>query len=96
MSRGALLRAYDPVAMEKARALLPDDGSVTFCADSYEALEGADALVLVTEWPQFRRPDWERVKGAMKPAPAVFDGRNQLSPERVRALGFSYYGVGRI
>ena len=95
LSRGALLRAYDPVAMEKARALLPDDGSVTFCADFYEALEGADALVLVTEWPQFRRPDWDRVKSAMKPAPAVFDGRNQLSPERVRALGFSYYGVGR-
>ena len=95
LSRGALLRAYDPVALEKARALLPDDGSVTFCADFYEALEGADALVLVTEWPQFRRPDWDRIKSAMKPAPAVFDGRNQFSPERVRALGFSYYGIGR-
>ncbi len=95
LSRGAHLQVFDPVAMERARTMLPDDGSVTFCADSYGALEGADALVLVTEWPQFRRPDWERVRGLMKPHSAVFDGRNQLSPERVRALGFSYYGVGR-
>ena len=83
------------MAMEKARTILPDDGSVTFCSDAYEALEGANALVLVTEWPQFRRPDWDKIRDLMKPAAAVFDGRNQLSPAHVRALGFSYYGIGR-
>ncbi len=95
LSRGAALRVFDPVAMEKARTILPDDGSVTFCSDAYEALEGANALVLVTEWPQFRRPDWDKIRDLMKPAAAVFDGRNQLSPAHVRALGFSYYGIGR-
>jgi UDPglucose 6-dehydrogenase len=96
LSKGALLRAFDPVAMEKAGELLTRDGSVTFCPDAYEALRGADALVLVTEWPQFRRPDWERIRSLMKPGAAVFDGRNQLSSAHVRALGFSYYGIGRV
>lgn len=95
ISRGAVIRAFDPVAMDKAREMLPKDGSVIFCADAYDALEGSDALVLVTEWPQFRRPDWDRMKELMKPAAAVFDGRNQLTPSRVRALGFLYYGIGR-
>ncbi len=95
ISRGAVIRAFDPVAMDKAREMLPKDGSVLFCTDAYNALEGSDSLVLVTEWPQFRRPDWDRMKELMKPAAAVFDGRNQLSPSRVRALGFSYYGIGR-
>lgn len=95
VSRGAIIRAFDPVAMDRAREMLPNDGSVVFCADAYDALEGTDSLVLVTEWPQFRRPDWDRMKELMKPAAAVFDGRNQLSPSRVRALGFSYYGIGR-
>lgn len=96
LSKGALLRAFDPVAMEKAGELLTRDVSVTFCPDAYEALRGADALVLVTEWPQFRRPDWERIRSLMKPGAAVFDGRNQLSSAHVRALGFSYYGIGRV
>lgn len=95
VSRGAVIRAFDPVAMDKAREMLPGDGSVVFCTDAYDALDGSDSLVLVTEWPQFRRPDWDRMKELMKPAAAVFDGRNQLSPARVRALGFSYYGIGR-
>lgn len=96
LSRGAEIRAFDPVAKEKARSMLPMDGSVLFFDDAYDVLEGADSLVLVTEWPQFRRPDWERIKELMKPEAAVFDGRNQLSPARVRALGFSYYGIGRV
>ncbi|MDO9508963.1 MAG: UDP-glucose/GDP-mannose dehydrogenase family protein [Thermovirgaceae bacterium] len=95
LSRGAVIRAFDPVAMEKAREMLPGDGSVIFCDDAYDALEGTEALVLVTEWPQFRRPDWDRIRELMKPSAAVFDGRNQLSPSRVRALGFAYYGIGR-
>lgn len=95
LSRGASIRAFDPVAMDRAREMLPRDGSVTFCEDAYDALDGAAALVLVTEWPQFRRPDWDRIRELMKPAAAVFDGRNQLSPARVRDLGFSYYGIGR-
>ncbi|GAB6280470.1 MAG: UDP-glucose/GDP-mannose dehydrogenase family protein [Thermovirga sp.] len=95
ISRGAVIRVFDPVAMDKAREMLPKDGSVVFCVDAYDALKGSDSLVLVTEWPQFRRPDWDRMKELMKPAAAVFDGRNQLSPSRVRVLGFSYYGIGR-
>jgi UDPglucose 6-dehydrogenase len=96
LSRGGSIRAFDPVAMGRAKELLPEDGSVIFCDDAYGALDGAGALVLVTEWPQFRRPDWDRMKELMKPGSAVFDGRNQLSPSRVRALGFSYYGIGRV
>ena len=96
VSRGALIRVFDPVAMDRAREMLPKGDSVVFCVDAYDALEGSDSLVLVTEWPQFRRPDWDRIRELMKPAAAVFDGRNQLSPSRVRALGFSYYGIGRV
>ncbi|HPD97382.1 MAG TPA: UDP-glucose/GDP-mannose dehydrogenase family protein [Synergistales bacterium] len=96
LSRGGSIRAFDPVAMDRAKELLPEDGSVIFCDDAYEALDGTSALVLVTEWPQFRRPDWDRIKELMKPDSAVFDGRNQLSPARVRELGFSYYGIGRV
>lgn len=93
---GGTLRVFDPVAMEKAEELLPKSGQIVYCGDAYEAVEGTDALVLVTEWPQFRRPDWERIKGLMNPDPVIFDGRNQYSPERKRRLGFIYYGVGRV
>ena len=96
LEKGALLRVFDPVAMEKAEELLPNSEQIVYCSDAYEAVEGTDALVLVTEWPQFRRPDWERIKRLMNPDPVIFDGRNQYSPERKRRLGFAYYGVGRV
>jgi UDPglucose 6-dehydrogenase len=95
---GAKVRAYDPIAAENIRkAILPEwieKRQVTFCAEQYEALDGADALLLVTEWKQFRNPDFERMKRTLR-APMIFDGRNQYVPHDIVALGFEYYGIGR-
>ena len=89
---GAMVRAYDPKAMPHARRYLGD--RVTFCNRSYEAVEGADALVLATEWNEFREPDFARIKTLMR-RPAIFDGRNIYNPQHLRALGFHYEGIGR-
>jgi UDPglucose 6-dehydrogenase len=78
--------------MGAARRILGD--RVTFCARSYDAVEGADALVLATEWNEFREPDFERVRTLMRHA-AIFDGRNIYNPRHLRELGFHYEGVGR-
>jgi len=92
---GARVQAYDPEAMKEAKALLKDvDGHVTYCRKSYEACDGADALVLVTEWNEFREPDFDRIKKLLR-LPVVFDGRNIYNPETLKELGFSYFGVGR-
>jgi UDPglucose 6-dehydrogenase len=90
--RGASLRAYDPVAMPAARRTLPD--TVTFCESPYEAATGADAVVLVTEWNEFKFLNLERLRGVMR-RPVVFDGRNVWEPERMRHLGFEYHSIGR-
>ncbi|HEY7816609.1 MAG TPA: UDP-glucose/GDP-mannose dehydrogenase family protein [Vicinamibacteria bacterium] len=96
VSDGARVRAFDPEATREAKAQLSDvDGQVTFCRKSYEACEGADALVLVTEWNEFREPDFDRIKNLLK-TPVVFDGRNIYNPETLRKLGFTYFGVGRV
>ena len=92
LARGAAVRAYDPKAVPAARRLLGD--RVTFCQRSYEAVEGADALVLATEWNEFREPDFERVRTLMR-RPAIFDGRNIYNPRHLRELGFHYEGIGR-
>jgi UDPglucose 6-dehydrogenase len=92
LARGATVRAYDPKATPQARRFLGD--RVTYCARSYEAVEGADALVVVTEWGEFREPDFARIKSLMR-SPAIFDGRNIYTPEHVRSLGFHYEGIGR-
>jgi UDPglucose 6-dehydrogenase len=84
--------AHDPVAMPNARAVVGD--SVRFVDNMYDAVEGADALVLVTEWHEFRRPDFDRIKKLLK-QPVVFDGRNVWDADELRGLGFSYYGIGR-
>ncbi|HVR70758.1 MAG TPA: UDP-glucose/GDP-mannose dehydrogenase family protein [Vicinamibacteria bacterium] len=89
---GATVRAYDPKAMTHARRYLED--GVVFCSRSYEAVEGADALVIATEWNEFREPDFERIKTLMR-RPAIFDGRNIYNPHHLRALGFHYEGIGR-
>ena len=89
---GARVRAYDPEAMENARRILGD--SVILCRDMYDAAKGIDALLMVTEWPVFREPDFERLLNTMK-TPVVFDGRNIYDSERMRSLGFEYYGIGR-
>jgi UDPglucose 6-dehydrogenase len=88
---GAKVRAHDPVGMEQAKPLLPD---VTFCAGPYDCADGADALVIVTEWEQFRALDLTRLKNDMK-SPVVVDLRNIYRPEEMSQLGFVYESVGR-
>jgi UDPglucose 6-dehydrogenase len=92
VAAGARVTAFDPVANENARRLLGD--RVTLVERPYDALEGVDALFVVTEWNEFRHPDFERMKGLMK-APVIFDGRNVYSPSKMRELGFTYFGIGR-
>jgi UDPglucose 6-dehydrogenase len=89
--RGAKVRAYDPQAMENARLFFKD---ITYCADAYETAEGADALVLATEWNVFRALDFERVKKGMR-QPVLVDLRNVYDISRMRHLGFTYTSVGR-
>jgi UDPglucose 6-dehydrogenase len=92
---GARVKAYDPEATKEAKAQLKDvDGHVTYCRKSYEACDGADALVLVTEWNEFREPDFDRIQKLLR-RPVVFDGRNIYNPETLKDLGFTYFGVGR-
>jgi UDPglucose 6-dehydrogenase len=90
-SEGANIRAYDPVATENARRATKN---VEFCKDAYSAAMGADALVLVTEWNEFKQLDMARVASSLK-RKVLVDGRNIYEPERMRALGFEYRGVGR-
>jgi len=88
---GAGIRAFDPAAMDNARPLLPD---VVFCHDAYETAEGADALVIVTEWNEFRALNLERIRASMR-TPVLVDLRNLYDPKRVRDCGFEYVSVGR-
>jgi UDPglucose 6-dehydrogenase len=92
LAAGAEVVAYDPEAMDNARRVLGD--RVTFAPSAHEALEGADALVVVTEWNEFRFPDFERISKALK-EPVVFDGRNVYDPRTMADLGFDYHSVGR-
>jgi len=89
--RGAHIKAFDPVAMEEAKHSLPD---VEFADDEYEVIEGSDALIIITEWNQFRALDMEKVKRLLK-TPKIADLRNIYEPEDMRELGFEYVGVGR-
>lgn len=91
---GAKVQAYDPVAMHEAQRLLGDNTALSLCEDEYSTLKDCDAMLLITEWRQFRYPDFPRMKELMK-TPVIFDGRNQYDPQQVREWGFSYYGVGR-
>ncbi|WP_322488578.1 UDP-glucose/GDP-mannose dehydrogenase family protein [Chloroflexus sp.] len=91
LKKGARVKAYDPVAMPRAEELLP---TVTFTATAYDVAKDADALLLVTEWNEFKQLDWERIKRYMR-QPVVIDGRNLYDPREMRSLGFIYWGVGR-
>jgi len=91
LAMGATVRAYDPAAMEEAKALLPE---LEYGNDAYDVAKGADALVLVTEWNQFRRLDLPRIKGLLK-SPIFIDLRNVYDPQQMKRLGFDYCGVGR-
>lgn len=92
LSHGAKIRAFDPKALKEAKKVFGN--KITLCDDSYEALKGADALILITEWGEFRTPDFERVKKLLK-SPVIFDGRNIYSKEKLKSLGFTYFGIGR-
>jgi UDPglucose 6-dehydrogenase len=92
IGNGAKVRAHDPVATEVAAQIF--GGRVEFAPDPYAAAAGADALFLVTEWNEFRQPDFELLKRTMK-QPVLFDGRNVWDATKVRALGFTYHGIGR-
>jgi len=98
IGRGATVRAYDPVAMDNARRVFPaqwfDEGRLVFTRHQYDALDGADAMVLVTEWKPFRHPDFGAIKRLLK-TPQIFDGRNQYDPQQLERLGIAYVGIGR-
>jgi len=93
LEMGARLKCYDPQAMPATRQFLGENPSVTYAASGYEALEGAEALIICTEWAKFREPDFERMKSLMK-APVVFDGRNLYRKDKMAQLGFTYFCFG--
>ena len=90
-AEGAHIRAYDPEAMERARAVLPN---IEYAKSAYEAVENSEALIIATEWDAFRNLDWERIRNTMA-RPLILDGRNLLSPRSMKALGFEYLSFGR-
>src|ERR1700676_1734379 len=93
-SAGAKGRAYDPVGMPECTRIYGQRDDLILCKTSPEVLEGADALAIVTEWREFRSPDFDAIKRALRP-PAIFDGRNLYDPTHMARAGFSYYGIGR-
>jgi UDPglucose 6-dehydrogenase len=92
-AEGATMRATDPVAVERARGDFKNT-TVKLMADPYEVAKGADALIILTEWPEYRKLDWKRIHTEMA-RPLVIDGRNMLAPSEMRDLGFEYYSFGR-
>lgn len=93
LNLGAKVKAYDPKAMETSQNLYLKD-KITYSKSSYDALENADAMLLLTEWNEFRRPDFDKMKSLMK-NPVIFDGRNQYDPQRLKEKGFEYICIGR-
>ncbi|NBS16284.1 MAG: UDP-glucose/GDP-mannose dehydrogenase family protein [Gammaproteobacteria bacterium] len=94
LGKGARVRAFDPVAMEEARRIFVDQPELQLVKGPEEALQGADALVIVTEWNVFRSPDFDLIKATLT-HPAIFDGRNLYDPVSLKAMGFEYFGIGR-
>jgi UDPglucose 6-dehydrogenase len=94
LARGASISAYDPVAMEEGKRIFAKESGVRFAASTVGALDGADALIIVTEWKEFRSPDFDDMKKRMK-SPVVFDGRNLYEPAMMRDAGIEYFSVGR-
>jgi UDPglucose 6-dehydrogenase len=94
LGMGATIQAYDPIAIPTAKKVFANTDNITFVESEYDALEGADAMLLVTEWHIFRLPDWQKMKGLMK-QPLILDGRNQYEPQTMRELGFEYHSIGR-
>jgi UDPglucose 6-dehydrogenase len=94
LNAGARVRAYDPIAGSEARRLYAGVKGFTLMQDAYEAVQGADGLAIVTEWQEFRSPDFERLRELLK-APVIFDGRNLYDPAMVSRFGLAYYAIGR-
>ncbi|MFA5111982.1 MAG: UDP-glucose/GDP-mannose dehydrogenase family protein [Desulfobaccales bacterium] len=94
LEAGARVQAYDPEAMNASRQHFGDQPGVSFAASGYAALEGADALIICTEWTKFREPDFDRMRTLLK-APVIFDGRNLYNPVKLANLGFSYFHIGQ-
>ncbi|MGP8338082.1 MAG: UDP-glucose dehydrogenase family protein [Methanosarcinaceae archaeon] len=91
---GATVQAFDPVAMDEANRVFGENPKIKYTHGNYDALKGADALLLITEWNQFRYPDFDKMKQLLK-MPVIFDGRNQYNPKELREKGFAYYAIGR-
>jgi UDPglucose 6-dehydrogenase len=91
---GATVTAYDPVAMIESKRIYGDDARLSYADSSTEALDGADALVIVTEWKEFRSPDFDHIKATLK-TPVIFDGRNMYMPSQVKDAGLEYFAIGR-
>jgi UDPglucose 6-dehydrogenase len=91
---GAKVRAFDPAAMKETRRIYGERADLTLCARARETLEGADALAIVTEWKEFRSPDFDFLKKQLK-SPVIFDGRNLYDPTMMKKQGFTYYAIGR-
>ena len=89
---GVTVKVFDPEAMENVKAIYGD--KITFCDDQYEAVEDSDGLLIVTEWPVFRTPDFDTIKASLS-NPVIFDGRNLYDTEHMKELGFDYFSVGR-
>ncbi|MCH7912006.1 MAG: UDP-glucose/GDP-mannose dehydrogenase family protein, partial [Deltaproteobacteria bacterium] len=89
---GARVQAYDPEAMAEAKKIFGD--RIRYANRNYEALQGADALLIITDWNEFRRPNFQRIKEFLK-SPVVIDGRNLYDPAEMRRMGFTYYSIGR-
>jgi UDPglucose 6-dehydrogenase len=91
---GARVRVFDPVAIEECRRIYGERDDLIYCENQQETLQGADALIVVTEWQMFRSPDFDMIKQELK-SPVIFDGRNIYDPDQLKANGFAYYGIGR-
>ena len=94
LQAGATVAAYDPVAMPEARRIVGERAGLVFTDKAEPALIGADALLLVTEWKEFKSPDFDGIKSSLK-QPVVFDGRNQYEPALMKAMGIEHHGIGR-
>jgi UDPglucose 6-dehydrogenase len=94
VAAGATVSAYDPAAADEAKRIFADSRSVTIAPNAMDVLAGADALAIVTEWQEFRSPDFAAIKKALK-TPAIFDGRNLYDPAALKAQGLDYYPIGR-
>ena len=93
LSKRATITAYDPEAVDEAKKIFGT--RIQLASNNYGCVEGADALLLITEWQAFRNPNFERMKSVMR-QPVIFDGRNIYDPGQVRQLGFTYYSMGRV